>query len=88
MKKEDIYIALEKHIEYTNKNRLKRGELLAGPGDNFVGADLSGAKSNFEAKLNEESTKSSEKVSENELSGPDMWDGLNKLKINNTRQIK
>jgi hypothetical protein len=34
--------------------------------------DLSVAKSNFEAKLNEESTKSSEKVSENELSGPDV----------------
>ena len=37
-----------------------------------TGADLSVAKSNFEAKLNEESTKSSEKVSENELSGPGM----------------
>jgi hypothetical protein len=38
----------------------------------LIRANLTGTKEEFEAKLNEETTKSSEKVSENELSGPDM----------------
>jgi hypothetical protein len=72
MKKEDIYIALKKHVEYRNKNRLKRGERLAGPDDNFFGAELLGAKETFETRLKEENTTSSEKVSEHDLSGPEM----------------
>jgi hypothetical protein len=70
--KEEIDIALKKYIEYRNKTRLKRGERLAGPDDHFFGAELLGAKETFETRLNEESTKSSEKVSENELSGPEI----------------